>query len=126
MQVIRLRKVIHEDVVYRLFPYTFEGKASSWYFSLEAISIPPWDVFSKLFTQKFGNDKTPNDLVIEISSMKTKGKEWVKDYNQRFSYLKNRIPATILPFEELLVAYYIKGLLPQISMWVKISCKETL
>ena len=74
MQAIRLRNVIHEDVVCRLFPYTFEGKAYTWYFSLEASSIPSWDVFSELFTQKFGDGKTPEELVIELSSMKTKGK----------------------------------------------------
>ena len=70
MQAIRLRNVIYEDMVCRLLPYTFEGKASTWYFSLEASSIPSWDVFSELFTQKFGDDKTP-ELVIELSSMKT-------------------------------------------------------
>ena len=32
MQAIRLRNVIHEDVVCRLFPYSFEGQASTWYF----------------------------------------------------------------------------------------------
>ena len=119
MQAIRLRNVIHEDVVCKLFHYRFEGKASTWYFSLESSSIPSWDVFSELFTQKFGDDKTPEELVIELSSMKTKGKKRVKDYNHRFSYLKNRIPNTVLPVKELLVAYYIKGLLAQISMWVK-------
>ena len=35
MQVIRLRNVIHEDVVCIFFPYTFEGKASTWYFDLQ-------------------------------------------------------------------------------------------
>ena len=64
MKAIRLRNVIHEDMVCRLFPYTFEGKASTWYFALEASSIPSWDVFSELFTQKFGDDKTLEDLVI--------------------------------------------------------------
>ena len=58
--------------------------------------------------------------------MKTKGKEWVKYYNQRFSYLKYRIHTTVLPIEELLVAYYIKGIPTQIDMWVKRACKETL
>ena len=29
IQAIRIRNVIHEDVVCRLFPYTFEGKAST-------------------------------------------------------------------------------------------------
>ena len=84
MQAIRLRNTIHEDVVCKLFPYTFEGKAYTWYFALEDSSIPSWDVFSELFTQIFGDDKTPNELVIELSSMKTKGKERVKDYNHRF------------------------------------------
>ena len=80
----------------------------------------------ELLTQKFGDDKTPEDLVIDLSSMNTKGKEWFKDYNQRFSYLKNRIPNTVLPVEKLLVAYYIKGLPTQIAMWVKRARKEYL
>jgi hypothetical protein len=33
MLAIRLRNVEHEDVVCRLFPYTFEGNASTWYFA---------------------------------------------------------------------------------------------
>ena len=58
--------------------------------------------------------------------MKTKGKERIKDYNEWFSYLKNRIPTTILLVEELLAAYYIKGLPAQIAMWVKRARKESL
>ena len=58
--------------------------------------------------------------------MKTKGKERVKDFNQRFSYLKNKIPTTILLFEEFLVAYYIKGLTNQIPFWVKRARKGIL
>ena len=61
MQAIKLRNVIHEYVICRLFPNTFEGKAYTWYFSLEANSIPSWDIFLELFTQKFGDDKTPED-----------------------------------------------------------------
>ena len=81
MQAIKLRNFIHEDLVCRLFPYTFEVKASTWYFSLEASSNPSWDVFSEIFTQKFRDDKTLEELVIELSSMKTKGEERVKYYN---------------------------------------------
>jgi hypothetical protein len=33
MLAIRLCNVKHEDVVCRLFPYTFEGNASMWYFA---------------------------------------------------------------------------------------------
>ena len=35
MQSIWLRNVVHEDVVCRLFPYYFEGHASTSYFYLE-------------------------------------------------------------------------------------------
>lgn len=31
---VRLLNVRHEDVVCKLFPYTFPSKASTWYFSL--------------------------------------------------------------------------------------------
>ena len=40
--------------------------------------------------------------------------------------MKNKIPTTVLPTKELLVAYYIKGLLTKIAMWVKRDRKETL
>ena len=40
--------------------------------------------------------------------------------------MKNRIPATVLPIEELLFTYYIKGLPTQIAMWVKRAHKETM
>ena len=40
-----IRAVEHEDVVFRLFPYTLKGKAASWYFSLPTNSIMNWNIF---------------------------------------------------------------------------------
>ena len=94
-----MRNVIHEDIVCRLFPYTFEWKYSTWYFALESASINSWKQFKTLFLQKFGDDSTPEDFVIELSYFRIKPKEGVKDYNHRFSCLKNRIPTTLLPAE---------------------------
>jgi len=34
MLSVNIMKVEHEDVVCHLFPYTFEGRASTWYLSL--------------------------------------------------------------------------------------------
>ena len=45
MLAVRLLHIEHEDVVCRLFPYTFEGKASTWYFSLTVGSITSWNEF---------------------------------------------------------------------------------
>jgi hypothetical protein len=43
----------------QLFPYTFEGKASTWYFSLPQGTITSWNDFETAFMKKFGEDKTP-------------------------------------------------------------------
>lgn len=40
--VVRVMKVKYEYVVFRLFPYTFEGKESTCYFILQQASITNW------------------------------------------------------------------------------------
>jgi hypothetical protein len=58
--------------------------------------------------------------------MKMNHKEKVKDFNQRFLTLKNKIPADSMPTENLIVAYYDKALHHTTTMWVKRSKKNTL
>ena len=60
---MNLLDVQYEDVVCILFPYTFEPKASPWYFSLQVDSIANWDGFEKAFLGKFGNQKTEATLM---------------------------------------------------------------
>ena len=45
MLSINLYKIVEEDVVVRLFPYTLQGAAGPWYFSLPLGSINSWDAF---------------------------------------------------------------------------------
>ena len=99
MQANLLRNIVNEDIVCRLFPHVFEVHASTWYFSLDSGTINSWDEFEKLFLQNFGDDNTPKDLVKDLSSLRIQGKERVKYFNQRFSFLKNRIPTNILHVE---------------------------
>jgi hypothetical protein len=63
---------------------------------------------------------------MELSSLKMNPKEKVKDFNQIFLTLKNRIPADSMPAESLIVAYYTKALHNNIAIWVKRSKKSTL
>ena len=60
----RLMSVHAKDVVCRIFPYTFEGKASTWYFSLLEGSITSWNQFQTTFLDKSGEDKSPVVLVL--------------------------------------------------------------
>ena len=110
----------------RLFPYSFEGQASTWYFVLEVTSINYWKQFEASFLQKFRDDSTQEDHVIELSSLRIKPKKGVRDFNQRFCCLKNKIPATVLPAKERLIAYYINAFPTIIAMWVKRDRKTTL
>jgi len=82
MLVISLMSVQHEYVVCRLFPYTFERKSSTWYFSLPQGSITNWNDFGIVFMKKFGEDKTPATLVLELPGIKMNPKEKIKYSNQ--------------------------------------------
>jgi ribonuclease HI len=63
---------------------------------------------------------------MDFSSLKMNPKEKVKDFNQRFLTLKNRIPTDSMPAESLVIAYYTKSLHQSIAIWVKRSKKATL
>ena len=110
----------------RIFPYTFEGNSSTWYFAQQPQTIASWDKFETFFLETFGDDKYPNFLVMEFSNMKMNPKDKVKDFNQRFLTLKNKIPTESMPVENLIIAYYDKALQRNIAIWVKRSKKKTL
>jgi hypothetical protein len=115
MLVVRLMNVEHEDVVCRHFPYTFEGKASTWYFYLRQGSITIWNAFETSFIEKFGDDKTPLVLVLELSRIKMDSKEKVKDFNQIFLSLINKIHDTSKLVEDVSIKFYTSSLL---SPWL--------
>jgi len=108
------------------FPYTFTGKASTWYISLPQGSITSWNAFEEVFLKKYGDDKTPTDFVIELSQMKIGPKERVKDFNQIFLTLRDKIPPTLRPAKEVTIKFYTKGLPVTIAMFVKRTKLATL
>jgi hypothetical protein len=126
MLAVRIHNVEHEDVVCRLFPYTFEGNASTWYFSQQSHTIVSWEKFESCFLEKFRDDKSLEVLVMELSSLRMNPKEKIKDFNQIFLTLKNRIPTNLMPAENLIIAYYTKSLHQSIAIWVKRSKKAML
>jgi hypothetical protein len=63
---------------------------------------------------------------MELSNLRMNPKEKIKDFNQIFLTLKNRIPMDLRPSENLIIAYYTKALHQSIAIWVKRSKKATL
>ena len=87
MLSINLNGVIEEDTVVQLFPYTLQGAAGSWYFSLPSGSINNWDTFEDQFLTKFGDDQSTTNLINELSNLKVKPREPIKDFNSRLNKL---------------------------------------
>ena len=116
--------VEHEDVVCRLFAYTLIGKASTWFFSLSQRSITSWQQFETAFITQFGDDKTSRVLFLELSRIKINKMEKIKDFNERFITLLNRISDR--PIEVVQIEFYTADLPPPIVMFVKSKEKQTL
>ena len=117
MLSLKLMDVQHDDVVFRLFPYTFGGQASTWFFSLSARSIASWQQFETTFLSHFEDDRTYGVLFLEHSRIRFDKKDKVKDINQRFINHLNRIPDK--PAESLQVEFYIVALPPPLAMFVQ-------
>jgi hypothetical protein len=118
--------VQHEDVVCRIFPYTFENSASTWYFNLPVGSITSWTKFQKDFLDKFVEETTTGALMAELFAATMSSKERVKDFNQIFTTILNKFQPEAKPTQELQIEVYANALPTSISMFVKRVAKPTL
>ena len=79
MLFVKLLDVQHEDVVSKLFPYTFVGQALTWIFSLAPGSIASWQQFETSFLNLLIDDRTSRMLALELSRMRCDKKDKTKD-----------------------------------------------
>ena len=92
IDALNLMSVEHEDVICRLFPHTLQGKAAKWFFNLGLGSITSWKKIEEAFMVEFSDEETPRILSLELLGIRMDDNEKVKDFNQRFITLLNRIP----------------------------------
>jgi hypothetical protein len=123
---IRLMNVQHEDVVYRIFPYTFEISYLTWYFNFPMGSITSWTKFQKYFLDKFVETNTIGDLMAELFSATMSSKEKVKNFNQLFTTILNKFQPEAKPTQKFQIEVYTNSLPASISMFVKTAAKHTL
>jgi hypothetical protein len=79
MLSVNLKGVTEEDVVVRLFPYTLQGSAGSWYFSLPSGSITSWNIFQEQFLTKYGDDRSLATLINDLSNLRIELKNLLKN-----------------------------------------------
>jgi hypothetical protein len=124
MLSLRLMDVQDEDVVFRLFPYTFVAQASTWFFNLAAGFIASWKQFETTFLSQFGDDRTSGVIVLELSRIIFDKKEKFKYFNQIFINLLNHVLEK--PTESIQVEFYTTTFPPYIAMFVKARKKRNL
>ena len=117
MLAMNIMNVQHEDVACRLLCLTLQGRASSWFFNLPSGSITSWQQFENAFIVRFGDDKISGTLLLKISSLNINKNEKVKEFNQRFITLLNKIPNK--PSVAIQVEYYFVALPLIVTMFVK-------
>ena len=121
---MNLMNVQHEYVACRLFCLTLQGKASSWFFNLSSRSITSWQQFQNAFIIRFGDDKTSGTLLLELSRLNINENEKVKEFNQKFITLLNKIPDK--PPEAIKIEYYSVAFPLSVAMFVKRKQIRTL
>jgi len=126
MLSVNLKGVTEEDVVVRLFPYTLQGSAGSWYFSLPSGSITSWNIFQEQFLTKYGDDRSLATLINDISNLRIESREPIKEFNSRFNKLLNKISTTSKPSEQIRSEWYIIALPSNIAIFVDRAAKPTL
>jgi len=126
MLAMNLNGVSHENVVIKLFPYTFQGFVGSWYFSLPTGLIRTWGAFEEIFLVKFGDDRTITSLINDVSNIKASLNESIKEFNSIFNKLLNKIPSSSKPTIYVQLEWYISSLPSNITFFVDRANKDTL
>ena len=85
-------EVRYEDVACRIFPFTLEGRAATWYQRLPVNLVHSWRDFKKLFLDKFADDKTPAMLLKELGNSKMGEKDKEKYFNQKLNHILKKFP----------------------------------
>lgn len=126
MLEINLKGVTEEDFVVRLFPYTWQGSARSWYFSFPSGSITSWNIFKEQFLTKYVDDKSLATLINDLSNLRIESKEPIKELNSRFNKLLNKIPTASKSSEKIRSEWYITYFPSNIAIFVDKAAKPTL
>ena len=112
---MNIMNVQQGDVACWSFYFTFQGKASSWFFNLPSGSITSWQQFENAFITQFDDDKTTETFFLELSRLRINKNEKFMEFDQRFITLLNKIPDKSA--EAVQIEYYTATLpLPKRNM----------
>ena len=80
-----------------------------WFSNFMAGHFADYDALKIAFLNRFWKEKTSNDVLTKLKGVKQK-KMFVEDYSQKFNRYVRRLTAQERPTDEMLAAYFVKGL----------------
>ena len=81
--ILGLLDIQYEDVVCRIFPFTFEIKVSDWYFVIPIHTIHGWYDFKRVFQSAY-DIYNAIDIYLELDGIHVKDGESICEFNTRF------------------------------------------
>ena len=69
--VLHLLDIQYEDIICNLFPFTFEGKVSKWYYVLPINTIHGWSDFKRIFQSAYDNYNA-TDIYLDLDEIQVK------------------------------------------------------
>jgi hypothetical protein len=97
----------HEDILMKLFSYTFVGKAKEWFDNIPPRTITNWDFFQETFTKRFKKKRDYQSLCNQLHNCKRRTGEDIRDFNDRFNTLIRCFPQDLKPPPAAIVKLYI-------------------
>jgi len=85
------------DVRMRVFVQSLDGEARKWFRELTPRSIADIEALDDAFLKHWGDKKDLLYYHAEFWNLKRENGEFLSDFNKRFNYIYNKIPAEVKP-----------------------------
>jgi hypothetical protein len=112
-------KIMHEDIILRLFSKSLVGDASLWFRNLKACSICSWTDFHRVFLRYWGENKSVDQYLIELYNMRRGKDEALSPFNRRFHNFYCSMPLEIRPSETVSMVYYTLAQHPELFLYLR-------
>ncbi|MCO5548855.1 hypothetical protein L7F22_002317 [Adiantum nelumboides] len=109
-QIIRAKKVTDFHILVEGFRLTLEGKALSWFQTLDVALYPTINALEKDFFAAFSKTGIKHNVQSQIYGFKQTKDKSMRDYANRLKQYLARCPKSKMPKQERLVSIFLEGL----------------
>ncbi|KAL4306704.1 hypothetical protein AHAS_Ahas16G0204900 [Arachis hypogaea] len=107
------------------FPFSLEGRAKEWFYSLPSEIVGDWDLLRREFLDKFFLVAMTDKLRKEISCIVQGELETLHEYWERFRKLLDSCPNHMID-TLVLISYFCQGMKPQDKILLDASSNSSL